>query len=89
MEPDIVYHGRIRPAMYAGVSQPWLVAELLFCLIAFIAGKSMLPLLGIPILHAIGVFVMLYDKQCLEVEAARSRCQSPLRRVFGHNFYSP
>jgi type IV secretory pathway VirB3-like protein len=89
MEPDLVYHGRIRPAMYAGVSQSWLVCELLLCFVLFIGGQSFVPLLCIPVLHAIGAFIALYDKQALEVEAARSRCHSPLRRIFGHNVYSP
>lgn len=87
MDAVIVYHGRIRPAHYLGVSQQWLVVEILTPLVAFIATYSFWPLVALPVMHVFGVVCMAYDRQFFEVEIAKAGCYSPLRRVFGHNVY--
>jgi len=90
LEADTVYQARIRPAMVFGVTQAWLVVELLGPFILFLLSKSFWPFLLIPLLHATGIIGLAVDKRFLEVEMARAICHGPLRRVYnGRNVYLP
>jgi len=90
MEREPVYQALIRPPRIWGVSQAWLVIELLVPVIGFMLLKSFWPFVLIPIAHVIGMIGTAYDKRFIEVEMARAICHSPLRGVFGgRNAYIP
>ena len=64
-------YGRIRPAMVFGVTQAWLVIELLLPFILFLMAKSFWPFLLFPVMHLIGFVGLAIDKRFVEVEMAR------------------
>ncbi len=86
---DTVYQARIRPAMIFGVTQAWLVVELLLPFILFLMAKSFWPFVLLPVLHLVGFVGLAIDRRFMEVEMARAACHGPLRRVYGRNVYLP